>query len=164
MGGRACNGCSMCCYLPEIEELKKPADTWCKHCTKHSCAAYDLRPRSCREFICSWLYSDKIPDYWYPKKARMVLYSSKWADGPVILIHVDTKYSNRWRERPYYDDIKYWSAIAINSKPRAYVHVFCGKDHWFILPDKDIYNPGYGIVTPRGDGLNYDYSAMPQGE
>lgn len=153
----------MCCYLPALEGVKE-ADTWCQHCTKHSCEIYDFRPRACREFACSWLHSDKIPNHWYPKKARMVLYSDVWDDGPVIIILVDPKYPIRWREQPYYGDLKNWSGKALSNNPRGYVHVFCKQDHWFILPDREIHNPLPGIIRQRGDGINYDYLSTESAE
>lgn len=55
---RACGACRVCCRLPDIPELSKPLNTWCRHCDTESAAApcriYDHRPRVCREFDCAW--------------------------------------------------------------------------------------------------------------
>jgi len=58
-GGRSCGGCRVCCKLPDIPELNKPRDTWCRHAVKRKgvpgCSVYADRPDVCREFECAWL-------------------------------------------------------------------------------------------------------------
>jgi hypothetical protein len=55
---RACGPCRVCCRLPDIPELNKPLNTWCRHCDTESaespCRIYGYRPRVCREFDCAW--------------------------------------------------------------------------------------------------------------
>lgn len=56
---RSCGVCRICCKLPSIPELDKPADTWCEHAAltnaKPGCSIYDDRPGVCRDFKCAWL-------------------------------------------------------------------------------------------------------------
>ncbi len=55
---RACGPCRVCCRLPDIPELNKPINTWCRHIDLEStdapCRIYDHRPDVCRAFDCAW--------------------------------------------------------------------------------------------------------------
>lgn len=59
VAGRACGDCRMCCKLPDIPELAKPIDTWCRHADLDrpdgGCKIYNDRPAVCRSFACGWL-------------------------------------------------------------------------------------------------------------
>ena len=60
-----------------VEELGKPPGEWCTHCLKSSgCAIYDQRPQQCQTFYCGWLSNDSFGDEWYPRRAKMVLFSA----------------------------------------------------------------------------------------
>ncbi len=53
---KSCGACSLCCYVLEIEELKKPAGPPCPDCRADGgCAIYASRPKVCRDFECLWL-------------------------------------------------------------------------------------------------------------
>lgn len=54
---RKCGACNLCCVIPAIPELGKPADTPCVHLTASGCGIYDRpeRPEVCRQFACGWL-------------------------------------------------------------------------------------------------------------
>ena len=53
-----CGPCRVCCRLPDIPELNKPINTWCRHIDLESddapCRIYDHRPDVCRAFDCAW--------------------------------------------------------------------------------------------------------------
>lgn len=55
---RECGPCRVCCRLPDIPELDKPINTWCRHIDLESgaapCKIYDHRPGVCRAFDCAW--------------------------------------------------------------------------------------------------------------
>lgn len=55
---RACGACRVCCRLPDIPELDKPINTWCRHIDLESsdapCKIYAHRPNVCRAFDCAW--------------------------------------------------------------------------------------------------------------
>lgn len=72
---RECGTCSMCCKIPSIEELSKPAETWCQHCKPgKGCMIYENRPEVCREYICYWLMAeDVVPDWMKPSESRILL-------------------------------------------------------------------------------------------
>lgn len=61
---RQCGECSLCCVLPAIPQLGKPANVRCKHLTAKGCGIYESRPAVCRKFECDWLKGagDERPD------------------------------------------------------------------------------------------------------
>jgi hypothetical protein len=53
---RQCGGCTLCCKLTPVAEIKKPANTRCQHQRAgKGCAIYARRPRSCQAWNCQWL-------------------------------------------------------------------------------------------------------------
>src|SRR5215471_2139509 len=73
--GRNCSGCTLCCSLLGIVELKKPVFTICKHCAVgKGCKIYEARPPTCAEFLCSYRTSAVLSEYWNPKVCGMVLH------------------------------------------------------------------------------------------
>jgi hypothetical protein len=106
--GRSCGQCSLCCKLPEIVVLNKPANVWCQHCKpgKGGCSIYDTRPEKCQNFGCGWLTDRSFDDDWFPARAKIYVASSRGPGGRVdVLVSVDPAYPNRWREAPYFDRI-----------------------------------------------------------
>src|SRR5258707_4525960 len=74
--GRSCGTCSMCCKVYSIRELSKPAGRWCVHAVRGAgCAIHPNRPRSCRDFFCSWLVDPNLGPGWKPEVSRFVLSS-----------------------------------------------------------------------------------------
>jgi hypothetical protein len=56
---RKCGECSVCCYVGEVPELKKPPHKQCEYVLTNecgSCAIYNSKelPATCRNFLCSW--------------------------------------------------------------------------------------------------------------
>ena len=122
--GRSCGSCSMCCYLPsfELDEAVKPKNQWCRHCSGHSCNIYAERPAG---------------DHWYPKKSKIIVTSSSVNGDSSLVLHVHDKYPLRWREEPYYSDIKSWATHGLQSDTWV-TKVVVRDELWIILPDKDI--------------------------
>ena len=50
-----CGGCTVCCDVMAVQELRKPFYTRCEHIVNQGCDIYQQRPQGCREFICSWV-------------------------------------------------------------------------------------------------------------
>jgi hypothetical protein len=95
-----------------VPEIQKAANSWCPH-AKHgnscgACTIYHTRPDGCRDFLCMWLNDSRIPDYWYPAKCKIVISTStKDSQGQMVMSFiVDPSYPNRWREEPWFSDIK----------------------------------------------------------
>lgn len=53
--GRACDGCTACCTVLLVTELRKPARRACEHVSRDGCRVHETRPESCRAFHCAWL-------------------------------------------------------------------------------------------------------------
>jgi len=65
---KTCGGCTLCCKLPEIQVLSKPAGQMCTHCNIGvGCDAYEYRPDDCRQFRCIWITSP-LSDRFRPDK------------------------------------------------------------------------------------------------
>ena len=58
-----CGTCTACCRVFNIPEIKKPAGKWCEHCAVgKGCKIYATRPKTCVDYECLWLQSQKRDD------------------------------------------------------------------------------------------------------
>jgi hypothetical protein len=93
MTDNLCGSCTLCCKLMEIEELAKPAGSWCPQAEPgQGCKCYGDRPASCRVFECIWLQTQKdpaakFPPHLRPDRCRAVLTTSD--DGENLIVHID---------------------------------------------------------------------------
>jgi hypothetical protein len=53
-----------------------------------------------------WLIDNQIPDYWKPDKAKIVISPHLAEAHAYVGFVVDPAYPNRWREEPWFSDIK----------------------------------------------------------
>uniref|UniRef100_A0A7C2JZ42 YkgJ family cysteine cluster protein n=1 Tax=Schlesneria paludicola TaxID=360056 RepID=A0A7C2JZ42_9PLAN len=53
--GRDCGGCTACCTVLAVDELRKPMRYACPHQAADGCRIYADRPHGCRQFHCVWL-------------------------------------------------------------------------------------------------------------
>jgi hypothetical protein len=106
---RSCGTCSLCCKFYSVPELDKPSNVWCRHCRpgKGGCSIYQERPPVCVSFICLWLRG-QLGDEWWPPRSKIVVnhYWDEEKNFPTMEFRVDENYPNRWREEPYYSQIK----------------------------------------------------------
>lgn len=66
-----CGSCTACCRVFAIPLLNKPAGEWCTHCAiGKGCKIYEARPKTCVEFRCVWLQSQKEPGHEMPLGLR----------------------------------------------------------------------------------------------
>jgi hypothetical protein len=124
----------MCCKVYLIRELNKPAGRRCIHAAPRSgCAIHPARPRSCREFFCSWLVDPNLGPEWKPEVSRFVL--SADATHRAIMVTVDPGRPLAWKREPYYAVLKQFSEVffRINQK----VLVSLDGHITVILPDHD---------------------------
>jgi hypothetical protein len=63
---RACGPCTVCCVVLKIEapELRKKAQTPCRHLTGRGCGIYAARPGICQKFLCGWRLFAELPAAW----------------------------------------------------------------------------------------------------
>lgn len=63
---RVCEPCSMCCIIPEAQQIGKPAHTPCRHLQEGRCSIYEIRPNQCAKYRCLWVQGqfeeDERPD------------------------------------------------------------------------------------------------------
>jgi hypothetical protein len=104
---RVCGDCSLCCLLLHVPEVNKPKTGWCQHCRpgQGGCSIYEKRPPVCRRYACLWL-DGTMPDYWQPDQSKIVLDLELSRERGILRVVVHPDYSDRWREEPYYQDIK----------------------------------------------------------
>ncbi len=91
-----CDGCTACCKMLKIEELNKPAHSWCAHCKIGSgCGIYAARPESCRIYECVWLQSQRggkpLPPEMRPDKSRVVIGVTNQGDDLVLYVNPDRR-------------------------------------------------------------------------
>jgi hypothetical protein len=146
VSGRSCGTCSMCCKVYSIKELNKPAGRWCVHCVRGSgCGIHVSRPRSCREFFCSWLVDPNLGPEWKPEVSRFVL--SADATHRAIMVTVDPGMPAAWKREPYYAVLKQFSDVFFRINQKVLVNL---SGHiTAILPDRDV---PIGMIIP-GDEI-----------
>jgi hypothetical protein len=106
-GKRNCGSCSLCCKVMGVPEIKEDHE-WCRHARpgKGGCAIYARRPERCADFHCQWLIDPRFQDYWKPDKCRIIVDTRAEAGVKVVSFVVDPDYPLRWRQEPWFSDIK----------------------------------------------------------
>jgi hypothetical protein len=127
--GRACGACTLCCDLPDIDELDKPANTLCRHCVRdQGCLAYEARPNTCRSFYCSWMTDPLMAAEWEPAHSHMMVYRQ----GQQLTVLVDPRRPDVWRGERYLATLKRWAGE--EEAMGGYVIVFVGDEVMKIAP------------------------------
>ena len=151
--GRACGTCMMCCKVPYVAELDKPAGVWCRHAAaRRGCTIYAERPHSCRTFYCLWKQVESLGPEWKPDKAKFFVHLQENAVN--LMVRVDPSFPDAWTRDPYYGRIKRW---AIEGAERGrFVFVRIEPRMIVVLPDRDEdlgrVDPQDGIVVSRRPG------------
>ena len=104
---RECGTCALCCKIFSVPEVK-PDHAWCPHCVPglHACQIYPTRPERCRDFHCQWLKDERFGAHWFPKTAKIVIDHRVLGTKAIVYFVVDPAVPNRWREEPWFSDIK----------------------------------------------------------
>jgi hypothetical protein len=150
--GKACGTCMMCCKLPLIKELDKPADRWCRHAViGKGCGIYTDRPPVCQSFHCQWIRDAQLGPEWKPEKAKFILYPDQ-ERKEVFNVAVDPAYPDAWTKPPFFAAIKNW--VQEGAELGRYVMVRMGSRWTAVLPDR-ILELGHvegAFVLERGRG------------
>ena len=134
---RKCDGCNMCCYIPDINEptLKKEEWTMCQNCDVGvGCKIYEDRPKPCRTFDCSWIKGE-TPVEWKPDKVgffatgRMEKVMTLFAD-PKMLNQVERTLRD-WQTK---DDTVWRYAIRYNDNPNQIAEFVDGNMRFIEIP------------------------------
>lgn len=127
--GRSCRTCTLCCRLPDIDALEKPANAWCRHCVaERGCTIYAARPKLCRDFLCAWMTKPDLEPEWDPLVAHMMVYQQ----GPQTTVLVDPDHPAIWQQEPYKRLLEQWAAET--ETQGGYVIVFVGDDVFKVEP------------------------------
>ena len=137
---RACGECTLCCKVMAIEELAKPASSWCPHCKQgRGCLICAARPAECRTYGCLWLIDDRLDQRRKPSRSRLVLTTSQ--DG--IEIRCDPGSPDAWRKQPFRNQIHQW-AVAGETHDVTVV-VITGERMTLVTPNREF---DLGVVRP----------------
>jgi hypothetical protein len=104
---RSCGSCSLCCKVLGVPEVKEDFK-WCPHCKpgRGGCGIYGERPQRCRDFHCQWLVDERFGEHWFPARAKIIIDSKLEGEKAYVYFVVDHEYPGRWREDPWFADIK----------------------------------------------------------
>lgn len=138
--GRECGDCTLCCKVMAIEQLAKPASSWCPHCKPgRGCLIYPERPDECRNFNCLWLVNERLDERWRPSKSRLVLTTSD--DG--IEVRCDPGFPDAWRKQPFRGEIQQWAVSGETHD--VTVVVVIGQKMILVTSDREF---DLGVVNP----------------
>ncbi len=141
---RSCGTCTLCCRLPDIDALSKPANAWCSHCLPaKGCAIYKSRPTLCRDFLCLWMTSAALGPQWEPARSKMMIYTQ----GPQTTVLVDPDHPEIWKQAPFADDLKSLARDA--EKAGGYLIVFVGDDVFKIQDDPQTHHSPSSRSGPK---------------
>lgn len=139
-----CGRCTMCCKLLEVDELSKPANSWCAKCSiGHGCTVHGKNdfPTQCAAFECLWLQFGHLPDELRPDKCSVVLGAT--VDGQKIVAYVPKDRPDAFRNGAMSRYLKHMSANGIE------IIVVCGNKRTLIKP-----LPAHGRVQIVGANKN----------
>lgn len=127
---KSCGSCTLCCKIPAIAELAKPAGQWCQHVRQgKGCGIHGSHPFECQAFRCGWLQMEYLGDEWKPSNAKFILRVEDAAGKMVVAL--DEGHPNAWRAEPYYTMIKHWSA-------QGAVLVSLGNRTMVVFPEEEV--------------------------
>jgi hypothetical protein len=131
---RQCGSCSQCCKVMQVPGIK-PDHAWCPHVrdNKHGCKIYKDRPQPCMDFRCAWLMDETFKDYWQPNKCKIVI-DVKLEPQRIVLFVVDPDYPLRWRDEPWFSEIKTMAKAGITGRyGRRWVTIVKIKDEEIVI-------------------------------
>ena len=131
---RTCGSCMMCCKLPRIPSLNKPAGIWCGVARSgQGCTKYNERPNECRTFFCQWMLDASLGLEWKPSVAKFITFMHSESGNFIIL--PDKGYPKNWKSPLYYSRLKETAARLLEYG--CMTIVASGTDFTVILPDRD---------------------------
>jgi hypothetical protein len=161
--GRTCGSCMLCCKVPRIDELRKPAGVLCSHAVAgKGCTIRETRPTVCRRFFCAWRLDPNLDSIWKPEICGFVLaISLKYG---AFIATVDPDRPLAWKAEPYYRRLKQWAERAFPENKRIIAMV--AGHATVVLPDRDVplgvLAPDDEIVLSRPGGRYHAEVRRPQ--
>jgi hypothetical protein len=134
LDSRQCGDCMMCCKLPRIDELKKPANKMCSHAKVGiGCTQYENRPNACRDFYCLWVLQPSFDERWKPNRCGFIIAPT---DERALIIVEDPNRPNAYRKEPFYSYFKDMAQKIIADD--KFIVATNGRRGVLILPDRDV--------------------------
>ncbi len=135
VAGRSCGSCTMCCKSFDVHELSKPAGKMCDNCSPgKGCKIWDIRPKTCADFLCQWILDKRYPDNWRPDISKFILKNSD--DGRIFAVVLDRTYRDHWKKEPYYSFFKKQAAALLEDN--KYLMVGDSVNQILILPEEEV--------------------------
>ena len=143
--GKSCGSCTLCCKVPAVHEVQKPAGIYCPHCTLgRGCRIYPDRPGSCRNFMCGWLVNPHLGPDLKPDTCHVVLI---WEDARRMLFaDCDPDHPDAWRAPNVISALRQ-AASKVDAGWKVYAAV--GRRSWLITEQAILSDSG--DVTPFSD-------------
>jgi uncharacterized protein len=162
---RTCSGCTLCCKLPSIAALEKPAGVWCRHCAPASgCTIHAQRPQVCRDFVCGWLQGAGVGDHWFPARSRMIIVRE--ASPRRLVVHVDPERPGAWSREPWIGDLQAWASDLV---PQGVPVLVLDRTRVHGVLQSGPVNLGQNtaggdvVLEQRPGGLGWRYRRLPAG-
>jgi hypothetical protein len=116
---RECGSCRLCCKILGVPNFigKPDPHGWCAHACAGGCAIYSDRPQECRDFNCMWLLDERFGEYWKPSKSKIVINPKLDGDKAYVAFVVDPDYPLRWKQEPWFSDIKVLAKAGLKGRP-----------------------------------------------
>lgn len=105
MSENLCGECRMCCKNMPVDDLDppKPDNTWCINVVPElGCGIYEARPKSCRDYECLWLQSQRregvvpLPASLRPDRCKVIMNPF----GDKVVLKVDAHRPDAYRTEP----------------------------------------------------------------
>lgn len=84
---RPCDGCTACCVVLDVPDLRKPAHIACSKLGAGGCTIYADRPPICEGFLCLWAVGDPLlPDQARPDRSGLLAFPGHSVGGLAIFV------------------------------------------------------------------------------
>jgi hypothetical protein len=148
--GKQCGGCTACCKLVSVPELKKPACRDCDHARKGvGCAIYQDRPPSCQQWECVWLKapSHLMGDEFRPDRCHVVLEENHQG----LMARCDPDWPDAWRSGVIAE------VLQIHARRGNPVYMMCGHQ-LYVIGTNGAFTVPPSWVIDSGDGMRQRFT------
>jgi len=94
---RNCNGCTLCCFFPDIPDYESPCNEYCKNCKPNiGCSIYKDRKELCRGFECLWKLEESLPESLRPNECGVMV---EVLPNQLFIAYVDPEKPEAWKDQ-----------------------------------------------------------------
>ena len=105
---RQCGGCTLCCTVAGVNELKKPPMVACHHLAGKGCGIHANKPEACRQFACGWLLGNFDERFRPDKIGAYAAFFVTEAHGVYAVVQCDSRKLNHKRLRQLLGKLSAW--------------------------------------------------------